>query len=128
MYMQCEKISVATAGGAGVSTGSTQGDIIFRGKLHAVFIDYHSAPATTDVTVKMTDPATFNLLVVTDNNTDGFYLPRETTCDNAGAALLYASGGEEVSEPMPIMGKITVDVAGSDVLDPAVSVSIFVEQ
>lgn len=127
MDYQC--IAVTTTGGDGAATGDATGDMIFKGKLHAVYLDYHgSAPGTTDVTVSIASPVSANLLVVTDNATDGWYLPRYHTCSEAGATLLYAAGGAEVSEPMPVCGKITVAVAGSNALTNCVLAHVFVEQ
>jgi hypothetical protein len=127
--MDYGKISVTTTGGAGAATGSQEGDMIFQGKLYAVYLDYHgSAPATTDVTVKVTGPVAQNLIVVSDNNTDGWYLPRADTHDTTGADRLYASGGENVAEPMPVCGKITIDVAQADALTDCVVAHVYVEQ
>lgn len=127
--MDYQRIAVTTTGGAGVSAGTATGDIIFRGKLHAVYLDYHaSAPATTDVTISIASPVGATLLTVTDNVTDGWYLPRNGTCDNAGAARLYAAGGTAVAEAMPVCGKITVAVAQSNDLTDCVVAHVFVEQ
>jgi len=126
--MDYQRIPVTTTGSAGSATGSAEGDIIFRSKLHAVYLDYHgSAPATTDVTVKLTNPVAATLLTVTDNATDGWYLPRKQVCSEAAAALTY-DGSNAIAEAMPVAGKITVDVAGADELTDCVVAHVFVEQ
>lgn len=126
--MDYEKIAVTTTGGAGAATGSATGYLIFTGKLHAVYLDYNgSAPGTTDVTVKIATPIAANLVVVTDNATDGWYLPRKQVCSDAAVALTY-DGSNAVIEAMPVTGKITVDVAGADALTDCVVAHVFVEQ
>ncbi|NIO41545.1 MAG: hypothetical protein GTO41_16040 [Burkholderiales bacterium] len=123
-----EQIAVTTTGGAGAATGSATGDIVFRGKLHAVYVDYHaSAPATTDVTISIAAPVSATLLTLTDTNTDGWYLPRADTHDETGAARLYAAAGENVADEFPTGGKITIDVAGANALTDCVVCHFFVE-
>jgi hypothetical protein len=110
-----ETIKVTTAGGAGAAVGSAE-TVPIQGFLLDVFIDYHAtAPATTDVTIS--DPVFGNLLVVSNNKTDGKYAPREPNCDAAGAANgLY--------DLIPINSKLTVSVAQADALTDCVVVTL----
>jgi hypothetical protein len=123
-----ERIAVATTGGAGAATGSATGNIVFRGLLQALYVDYAAtAPAGTDVTISVAAPVAATILTLTDVNTDGWYFPRADTHDETGAARLYAAGGENVADRYPVAGKLTVAVAQSNQLDPCVTVHVFVE-
>lgn len=53
----------------------------------------------------------YTLLTLTAANNDAFYLPRAATVDAAGAASLYASGGEAVNDKMPVVGKLKLVVS-----------------
>jgi len=126
--MDYERIAVTTTGGAGAATGSSTGQIIFTGKFHAAYVDYNaSAPGTTDVTISIATPISANLVVVSNNATDGWYLPRVQVVSAAAAGLTY-DGTYVVAEPMPVTGKITVAVAQADALTDCVVVHVFVEQ
>ena len=79
-----EKVSITTTGAAGSAAGSGT-TIPINGFLLDVYLDYHaSCPATADVTIA--DAVFGNALVVSNNNTDGWYAPRKATCDPAAAA------------------------------------------
>ena len=58
-----------------------------------------------------------NILVVSNNVTDGMYAPRQTEHDNAASSL--GAGGF-----YPLDGPLTVSVAQSDQLSPAVTAYI----
>jgi hypothetical protein len=110
-----ETIKVTTTGAAGSASGSAQ-TVPIQGFLLDVYIDYHaSAPATTDVTIS--DPVFGNLLVVSNNKTDGKYSPREPNCDAAGAA----NGRYDL---VPINSKLTVAVAQADALTDCVVLTL----
>lgn len=110
-----ETIKVTTTGAAGSASGSGE-TVPIEGFLLDVYIDYHaSAPATTDVTIS--DPVFGDLLVVSDNNSDGKYAPREPNCDAAGASNgLY--------DLIPINSKLTISIAQADALTDCVSVTL----
>jgi len=109
------RITINTAGGAGVAVGSGT-TIPIMGFLLDVFIDYNAAaPATTDVTI--TDPIFGNLLVKSNNNTDVSLAPREATVDAAAAATgLY--------DLYPICSALTISVAQADALTACVVVTV----
>jgi hypothetical protein len=78
-----QKVSITTAGGAGAATGSGT-SLPIMGFLLDVYLDYNAAaPATTDVTIS--DAIFGNVMVKSDNATDGWYAPRKQTCDPAAA-------------------------------------------
>lgn len=83
----------ACAGGAGASTATVDSGQIVRGFVVGIYLQYNDSPpaATTDVTVK-TKGATgvlpsYNLLVMTNGATDGFYATQfETRKSTDGTA------------------------------------------
>lgn len=82
-----------STGGAGASTANIDSGQIVRGFLVGVYLQYNGSPpaATTDVTIK-TKGATgvlpsYNLLVMTNAATDGFYATQiETRKSTDGTA------------------------------------------
>lgn len=96
-----------TADAAGAASLTT---VSVNGLLHAVYANFGTAAAGTDTTIKSLDPDV-NLLVLTDTNTDGWYMPRGNTHDPAGAARLYAAGGTNVADRFPVAGQMQVSIA-----------------
>jgi hypothetical protein len=110
-----EQVSITTTGEAGAATGSGT-TIPIKGFLLDVYLNYHaSAPATTDVTIS---DATFgNVLVKSNNVTDGWYMPRKQTCDPAAADTgLY--------DLIPLNGPLTIAVAQADALTDCVVATV----
>lgn len=123
-----ERVRVTTTGSAGSATGSATTADEFHGFLHKVRIDYHaSAPATTDLTLVETEAASLTLLTLTNNNSDGTYLPREAVHDNAGTGVTY-DGTRPIYERSPVSGHLTVSLAQADALTDCVVVDIYVEE
>lgn len=116
-------VNVTTSGSAGSATGSGVSAVIL-GKVLGIWVDYTGMPATTDVTIKSTGgaPPSYNILVLTNTNTDAFHLPRKQCSDNAGAAIAGEYDG------VPILDTITVDVAQADAGTDAVKVHIMVQE
>lgn len=107
-------VAVTTTGGAGAASGSGVTTPI-NGLLWGVYLDYAAtAPATTDVTISYTT-AGGNILVVSNNATDGWYFPRRQCCDAAGAAIAGAYDENIVADTL------TVSVAQSNPLSPCVT-------
>jgi hypothetical protein len=107
------QVNVTTTGSAGSATGSTDSEAM-QGFLLDVFLDFNaSAAATTDTTVAFENRGG-NLIVVSNTNTDGLYVPRVQAHDSAGAAI---SG---VYELYALNGKLTVSVAQGDALTDCV--------
>lgn len=116
MEIASKVVTITTAGAAGSATGSEDSDMI-SGYIENIYIDYDAAaPATTDVTIAFKSGG--NILVVSNNATDGRYYPLVNAHDAAGAAI---SG---VYEPAAINEPVTVSVAGCDALTDAVEVTI----
>jgi hypothetical protein len=128
--MICVRIPVTTTGANGSALGSTTVSIQpHSGVLHAVYLDYHAdAPgATTDVTISQASGPALALLTVSDNVTDGWYLPRRGTCGVTGTALSYGDG-YTVNEPQPVTGGLTVAVAQSNALTNCVVAWCFIQE
>ena len=117
MSIQKVVIKVSTSGSAGSATGTGSAGVPL-GELVDVYLDYNaSAPgATTDVTIAAPgDPASRDLLVVTDNATDGWYPPGVQKRDSAGVLVTGA-----YESPVIHGGVLTVAVAQSNALTDAV--------
>ena len=82
-----------TTGGDGVSTANASSSVPIYGRVQGIYVKYNGSPpaGTTDVTVKTvgTSPAppSYNLLVITDAATDGWFYPRVQVHDTAGSAI-----------------------------------------
>ncbi len=109
------RIAITTTGAAGSATGNGV-TIPINGFLLDVFIDYHaSCPATADVHIE--DAIFGSVLVVSNNNTDGWYAPRKATCDVAAAATgLY--------DLIPLNDYLVVSVVQADALTDCVVVHV----
>jgi len=84
--------SGVAVGGAGVATANAHSPTRIYGKVMGVYVKYNdSPPATTDITIKTLGTApyapTYNLLVLTDANTSGWFYPRAQVHTTAGAAI-----------------------------------------
>ena len=109
----------AAAGGAGVATATGVSTHVVSGLLIGAYILYNGSPpaGTTDVTIATqgTTPAppAYNLLVVTDAATDGWFYPRVNAHDTAAAAQ------STVWELLPIHDIVSVTIAGANDDDTA---------
>lgn len=85
--------SGAGTGGAGVATANADSPQRLHGKVVGIYVKYNDSPpaGTTDVVIKSkgTSPAppTYNLLVLTDAATDGWFYPQVQIHDTAGSAI-----------------------------------------
>ncbi len=112
-----EIVAVTTTGADGGASGSGTSHVL-HGFLLDVYLDYHaSCPATADVTVAYTTKGG-NIVVVSNNATDGLYAPRKQVCDSVGAAV---SG---VYDRWPLNQALTVSVAQANALTNCVVASI----
>lgn len=114
-------ISLTTTGSAGSATATGVTTESFEGFFLEAYVNYHgSAPATTDLTIKQTG-ATDNILVLTDTNTDGVYVPRRAIVNSAGAAITNGHG------LIPVAGTITASLAQCDPLTNAAVLTIRIQ-
>jgi hypothetical protein len=114
------RISVTTTGAAGSAAGTTASTRPVNGRLLAVYVDFTSQPATTDVTITSTGP-TQSLLTLTNVNTDGWYYPRVLLQGITGANLTT------VYDALPIAAYVSVAVAQGDAITDGVVVTLLVE-
>lgn len=114
-----QRLDLTPAGAAGSATAS--GEIHLHGyaKLYAIFIDYTSQPATTDVTI--TDSLIGTDLVQLNGNTDKQYYPR------AAAAKSADGSASTLTEVLPIAERFQVAVAQGDPVANGVSVTVYYE-
>lgn len=111
--IQTVVVNVTTTGSAGSASGSTTTEALF-GELIDIYLDYHaSTPATADVTISFA-PRGGNILVVSNNATDGLYAPRNTLVNNANSAITNSH------ERFVLSGPVTVALAQGDALTNAV--------
>ncbi len=108
--------SGVAVGGNGAATANADSTTPIEGLLLGVYIQYNdSPPATTDVTVKTkgTSPyaPSYNLLVVSNANTNGLFMVRGAVVDTAGAAI---AGQHEL---IPIDDIVNVAIAQADAGD-----------
>jgi len=103
-------IPVVTSGGAGVAAGTADSTVLVVGELVGVYLKYNSQPATTDVTLKTKGASSpsYNLLVVTNGNTSGYFAPRAKPVDNANGAITNAH------DRFPVSDFLTLSVAQGD--------------
>ena len=86
-WLNVEEVDVATTGAAGAAVGSGSTDAYVRGRILAVHLDYASSiSSTTDITISQSTPP-LDVLILTNNATDGWYYPAVEWHSSAGAGL-----------------------------------------
>lgn len=109
--------SGAAAGSAGVATANADSDIRIIGRLVGIYVEYLDSPpaGTTDVTIKTigTSPAppTYNLLVLTNAATDGWFYPQVQIDDTTGSPIAAEY------TPQLVHDYINVAIAGANAAD-----------
>lgn len=116
MAFEIVSATVTTTGVAGSATGSAT--LTLRGYVEWVYLDFHaSAPATTDTTIAYAaTPPGGNILAVANSATDALKFPRATAVDNANSAITNSF------TRFPVWGDVTVSLAQSDALAPALTI------
>jgi len=118
LEIQLYTLPVTTTGGAGVATGATTSELI-RGALLDIFVDWNAAaPATSDITIAYGGIGGGNIWALINSSTDVLVAPRQKPVDNANAAITNAY------DYFYLNNTVTVTVAQSDALAPAVTVYI----
>jgi len=102
---------VGANGSALVSTDYT---VTINGEVRGIYVRYNGAnpPATADLTIKTLGSGipSYNLLVITDGNTNGLFLVRKGVVDAAAAALTF-DGTRLQTAPIPVFDGITIALA-----------------
>jgi hypothetical protein len=122
--IKTEKVTVTTTGVDGSAEGTADTRRPLCGELVAVYVDYITQPATTDVTIATKNAPVKTLLTLTSANTDGWFYPRYVVHGETGTALTGTAGGDRTRHP--IDDYVTVTVAQGD--DPgSVDVYLLIE-
>jgi hypothetical protein len=121
MAIERHVIKVSTTGSDASATGSLVVALPYC-ELLAAYLNFHaSAPASTDTTLSSPgDPVGLTLLTVTNSATDAWYYPTHQLDDSSGSAITGAY------IPAVIHGNLLVELAGSDALTDALTLTIFV--
>ena len=121
MAIERHIIKVSTTGSDASATGSLVVALPYC-ELLAAYLTFHaSAPASTDTTLSSPgDPVAVTLLTITNSATDAWYYPGIQMDDNAGSAITGAY------IPAILHGNLLVELAGSDALTDALTMTIFV--
>lgn len=109
---------------AGSATARENTTAMVRGQLRAVYVDYATVTATTDITISAKSAPTETILNLNNNVTDGWYYPRRQVCDKDGTALTY-DGTYAVSEPFWVDDYLVAVVDGTTALTPCVTIYYF---
>lgn len=97
------------------------------GLIQAVYIAYAVTPnGATDVTIATPNDPVKTVLTVTNNNTSGWYYPREVMQDPAGADVTF-DGTNEIYGEIPVSDYLTVTVVQGDA-DQTVDVWVLVKE
>jgi len=110
LAIEIRTIKVSATGSAGSASGTTI-EAVPLSKLLAIYMDFTSAPSTTDITVST--PSSGNvpavtILTLTNVNSDGWYYPQTQIHDNTGSAITGAY------MPYTLHGSLSVALAQAD--------------
>jgi len=121
MAIERHIIKVSTTGSDASATGSKIVPLPYC-EILAARMDFHgSAPASTDTTLSSPgDPVSVTLLTITNSATDAWYYPSIQLDDNSGSAITGAY------VPAVVHGNLLVELAGSDALTDALTLTLFV--
>jgi|TARA_R110002020_G_scaffold47166_6_gene134358 hypothetical protein len=121
MAIERHIIKVSTTGSDASATGSLVTALPYC-ELLAVYMNFHaSAPASTDTTLSSPgDPVSVTILTVTNSATDAWFYPTHQLDDASASAITGAY------IPAIIHGNLLTELAGSDALTDALTMTIFV--
>tara|TARA_R110000824_G_scaffold196509_2_gene379782 strand:+ start:127 stop:498 length:372 start_codon:yes stop_codon:yes gene_type:complete len=122
MAIERHIIKVSTTGSDASATGSLVTALPYC-ELLAAYMNFHaSAPASTDTTLSSPgDPVSVTLLTVTNSATDAWFYPTHQLDDASASAITGAY------IPAIIHGNLLTELAGSDALTDALTMTIFVK-
>jgi len=121
MAIERHIIKVSTTGSDASATGSLVTALPYS-ELLAVYMNFHAdAPASTDTTLSSPgDPVSVTILTVTNSATDAWFYPTHQLDDASASAITGAY------IPAIIHGNLLTELAGSDALTDALTMTIFV--
>ena len=124
------RITVTTVGGDGVATGTGVSDVVVKGRIVRVDINFHvSAPAgTTDLTLTQTnEDQAANIVSLTDTVTDVTIYPTVQLTDNAGTGRTM-DGTRPLVDYYPVSDTLTATVSQSNALTDAAVLEVYYEE
>ena len=121
MAIEKHTVKVSTTGSDASATGSLVKALPYC-ELLAVYMNFHAdAPASTDTTLSSPgDPVAVTLLTVTNSATDAWFYPTHQLDDASASAITGAY------IPAVVHGNLLTELAGSDALTDALTMTIFV--
>ena len=121
MAIERHTVKVSTTGSDASATGSLVTALPYC-ELLAVYMNFHAdAPASTDTTLSSPgDPVSVTLLTVTNSATDAWFYPTHQLDDSSASAITGAY------IPAIIHGNLLTELAGSDALTDALTMTIYV--
>ena len=121
MAIERHIIKVSTTGSDASATGSLVTALPYC-ELLAVYCNFHAdAPASTNTTLSSPgDPVSVTLLTVTNSATDAWFYPTHQLDDSSASAITGAY------IPAIVHGNLLTELAGSDALTDALTMTIFV--
>ncbi len=124
------RITVTTVGSDGSATGTGVSDVVIKGRIVRVDVNYHaSAPgATTDLTLAQTnEDLAANIVSLTDTATDVVVYPTVQLTDNAGTARTM-DGTRPLVDYYPVSDTLTATVSQSNALTGAAVLEVYYEE
>ena len=121
MAIERHTVKVSTTGSDASATGSRVTALPYC-ELLAVYMNSHAdAPASTDTTLSSPgDPVSVTLLTVTNSATDAWFYPTHQLDDSSASAITGAY------IPAIVHGNLLTELAGSDALTDALTMTIYV--
>jgi len=121
MAIERHTVKVSTTGSDASATGSRVTALPYC-ELLAVYMNFHAdAPASTDTTLSSPgDPVSVTLLTVTNSATDAWFYPTHQLDDSSASAITGAY------IPAIVHGNLLTELAGSDALTDALTMTIYV--
>lgn len=101
----------AATGGAGTASATVTTDTMVTGEIYGIAIQYNDSPpaGTTDVGIKAKGLSgvlpSYNILVITNAATDGYFAVRKPCVDTANAAITNSHA------PIAVNDYIQLDIA-----------------
>ena len=124
------RVAVTTVGGDGVATGTGVTEVVIKGRIVRVDVNFHaSAPGgTTDLTLAQTnEDQAANIVSLTDTATNVTIYPTVQLTDNGGTGRTL-EGSEPLVDYYPVSDTLTATVAQSNALTDAVVLEIYYEE
>ncbi len=117
-------LALTTTGTTGAAAGAGTFGPFYAGELHAVYLDYAAVTSVTNVILTQSENPQQALLTVSDNATDGWYFPRNTAVDSAGAAVISTAGVFS----FPVVSLLELEVSSSTPTASAVTAYVYIKE